>query len=500
MDFLQFFKAKRVLLTLGLLAASFLTSEYSLQTSAKQNELSNLRQGLGTCFSRVSQTYTAKILGDSGSGYLTSAFLAATEECFGDAMGVMEDNFEYTLASTFKLLNTVASDTHWFHEKISKEATDTLVGSDVVVTNFGARFSTIEDSRYKVLEGFDNLKESLDNKINYLRFLFWVLITSTVGLMLFEILSKKHAEYMMSYYEEQATDFNSKYNKISIPKVEELLNASLENSKLLELNKLINKIGLNGQVESEKDPDEYIAPRVFETGSVHQNLDEEINQAWEVGPVATDNALRSSRLTQQYEKIYSEKLDVVHLDNILARVVNLTSNRLFTRGIALDFDIDDELYVYADEESLEQVFYHVLTNSFKDLDNKEGLKKIRVSVRSLGGSLLLCFEDNGVSFSKTLLKIESGLLGSITDKDSLSTELEICRAFMNDFGGSVLFENTYDKAKNAVGKKIKLVFKAARKPLVIESVSESVNSSNGLTMVKTTTKKDFLADLDNKIS
>ena len=71
---------------------------------------------------------------------------------------------------------------------------------------------------------------------------------------------------------------------------------------------------------------------------------------------------------------------------------------------------------------------------------------------------------------------------------------------MNDFGGSVLFENTYDKAKNAVGKKIKLVFKAARKPLVIESVSESVNSSNGLTMVKTTTKKDFLADLDNKIS
>jgi hypothetical protein len=493
MDFLQFFKSKRVLVTLGLLVTTFVVSEYSLQTSADQNQLSGLKEGVNTCFSRISQTYTAKMIGDSGSGYLTSSFMTATEECFGDAMSMMEEKYEYALSGTFKLINTISSDAHWFHEKLSTGTTEKLVGSDVVVTNFGARFSDIENSRFKVIEGFETLHAKLGSRINTLRFLFWGLIVSTIGMMLFELLSKKHTEVMTQYYEEQASEFNSQFNKLSMPNVHELISASLDNSKLAQLKILIQKVGLHG-LETEAVPSpkkEYVAPRAFNTGSVYQNIDDEINQVWEMGEVATDNRLRETSLSKQYESIYSEKLATIHLDNVLARVVNLISSRLFTRGIALEFDIDEELYVYAEEESLEQVFYQVFTSALKNLEHKVGLKKIKVSVRLLGGSLLLSFEDNGLSFSKSFLKQESGLIGEASEYEAMPTELEICRTFMGEFGGSVVFENTFNAEKKANGKMIKLIFKTAHKP---------IQEGHGLKMVKKTTKKEFLAELENKHS
>jgi signal transduction histidine kinase len=489
MDFLQFFKTKRVFITLGLLAATFLVSEYSLQTSTKVKILSNLKEGINTCFGRVSQTYTAKMMNDSGSDYLTKSFMTSTEECFGDAISMMEEKFEYALAGTFKLVNTISSDVHWFHEKLTNESAEKLIGSDVIVTNFGARFSTIENSRFTVIDGMEQFNSLLDSKVRYLRFGFWALIAMTIAFMLFEVLSKKQTELMADYYEDQAKELNNQFNPLSINKVQELISASLENSKLSQLNLLIKHVGLQGTEERTSEEKEYIAPRSFNTGLKQQNIEQEIDNAWEMGEVATDNKVRTSELNTQYENIFADKLDTIHLDNTLAKVVSLISSRLFTRGIVLEFDIDEELYVYAEEESLEQVFYHVFTNAFKDLENRPGIKKIKVSVRSLGGSLLLSFEDNGLSFSKEFMKKESGLIGIESEAITVSTELEICRMFMNDFGGSVLFENAFDSDRKPVGKKVKLVFKTARKPLEI-----------GLSMVKKTTKKEFIAELENKLS
>ena len=351
------------------------------------------------------------------------------------------------------------------------------------------------------MEGIGNLNSSLGSKVNYLRFGFWSLLAATIAFMCFEILSKKQAEVMAEYYEEQAKELNNQFNPLSINKVEELISASLENSKLPHLDMLIRHVGLQGREERITERKEYIAPRSFNTGSKQQNIEQEIENAWEMGDVATDDKVRTSELNKQYENIYADKLDIVHLDNVLAKVVSLTSSRLFTRGIVLEFDIDEELYVYAEEESLEQVFYHVFTNAFKDLENKPGMKKIKVNVRSLGGSLLISFEDNGLSFSNEFMKQESGLLGLEGKAITVSTELEICRMFMNEFGGSVLFENAFDADNNPVGKKVKLVFKTARKPtdnVVDRDLGENVEA--GLSMVRKTTKKDFRAELENKLS
>lgn len=521
-DFLRFLKEKRIFLTIGLLASSFIAFEVSHYYSKQSNTLSNLKEGLGTCFGRVSQTYTAKMLGEKASNYLGSGFMAQTEECFSEALSILEADFEYSLASTYKLLNTASSDAHWFHEKVNSETSAKFVGSDIQVNNFGPRFRSIEDAKFSILETMGDFKEVLVRRADNSRMAFWLLLGLSLVFLVMDVLGRKQGVLMTEYLEAQAQELNNRYSRLPKDQVEELIENSLENNGLKELNKLIRKVRQEGSEyavptnnESSEAPRsrDFVAPTLFETGSEKQNLDEEIKNIWESGTAFSDqpNKVTPNMLSTNFEGFYKEQLDVIHLDNTLARVVNILSGRLFTRGIILEFDIDQELYVYAEEESLEQVFYQILTNAVKDLENKSGYKRIRVGVRSLGGSLIVSFEDNGLSFSDQFMKKESGLIEDGLEDIKASTELEICRTFMTDFGGSIVFENTKNEEGEQTGKAIKLVFKAVHPEVVevtraaqsvdaetgesLESVEEEATNGRELTMVKKTTKRELLKQI-----
>ncbi|TNF00934.1 MAG: hypothetical protein EP326_05615 [Deltaproteobacteria bacterium] len=160
------------------------------------------------------------------------------------------------------------------------------------------------------------------------------------------------------------------------------------------------------------------------------------------------------------------------------------SSRLFTKGIVMDFDIPEDVYVRAEEEALEQVFYHLLAQNLKGLEQRDGRKNIKISLKKLGGSVLLEMRSNGKEFSNEFIRFESGI-GSIQDApEANAAELEICKEFMNDFGGKVMFENIYSANGNAEGTTIKLLFVSA---------SEKKGS---LVDLKRGTKKDILEQIN----
>ena len=107
---------KTKILSLAGLASLVIVSVGIQNNSIKTQELSTLKGGLQTCFTRLHNSYTARLLG-SDSQYLSSGFTETTEECLGETIHTYE-----TLAmdNTIILddLNTLANDANWFHQKI----------------------------------------------------------------------------------------------------------------------------------------------------------------------------------------------------------------------------------------------------------------------------------------------------------------------------------------------------------------------------------------------
>lgn len=159
-------ESKRNIAGLCLLVA-LIGITYGIQeNSIRIKRLSNFESGMQTCFSRVNQTYTAKMLGDTTSDYLTSNFQNLTEECFAEGILNVEDSFKSELAQVAKKLSTLASNVHWFHEDILSPNSTKTLGGDGESRDVGTRFEKIETTKDEILEASDKYKGELANSLN----------------------------------------------------------------------------------------------------------------------------------------------------------------------------------------------------------------------------------------------------------------------------------------------------------------------------------------------
>ncbi len=88
------FESKKTILGFLILSSLVFTTFQVTNDSFKLKRISSLESGIQTCFTRVNQTYTAKLLTDETSGYLTQNFQGLTEECFAESISSLEENFK----------------------------------------------------------------------------------------------------------------------------------------------------------------------------------------------------------------------------------------------------------------------------------------------------------------------------------------------------------------------------------------------------------------------
>ena len=158
------------------LLATLVVNTYNIQeNSGRIKRLTNFESGMQTCFSRVNQTYTAKMLGEAASNYMTQNFQNLTEECFAEGILNVEDSFKTELSLVAKKLSTLASNVHWFHEDILSPGSVRTIASNGESRDVGTRFEKIETTKEEILESSDKYKTEITNSLNTEKTIFYAL-------------------------------------------------------------------------------------------------------------------------------------------------------------------------------------------------------------------------------------------------------------------------------------------------------------------------------------
>ncbi len=147
--------------TLGLVIT--LGSFWHYQVNQVQLDRMNvLGQGIGTCFNRISQTFTAMMIKDIKSPYLNRGFMALSDECLNETIKGANP-FQQSSGKGYETLNKLISEVHWFHEKVLKIHSPMLAGQDLnpPMNGLSDKFGKIEAFKVDVLDEVDQTNSQM---------------------------------------------------------------------------------------------------------------------------------------------------------------------------------------------------------------------------------------------------------------------------------------------------------------------------------------------------
>ncbi|MCY4644443.1 MAG: hypothetical protein OXB88_07475 [Bacteriovoracales bacterium] len=160
------------------------------------NALSRLQDGRGICFSRIVQTFTARMIRVSGSNYLTPEFMNITEQCFDDITTNFYNKSTEHFKKIGKRMNRIVSMVHLFHEGAKGKIANFWKPMESKSISLQNRFSTIESLNDEMAQSFESYKSNLFKQyIFYSRLLLVSLLLLTFSLVIYiirEFYQKSH--------------------------------------------------------------------------------------------------------------------------------------------------------------------------------------------------------------------------------------------------------------------------------------------------------------------
>lgn len=115
-----------------------------------------LNNGVATCFTRVSQTFTAMMIKDIRSPYLNRGFMGLSDECLNETIKGINP-FRRDVGKGYETLNQLISEVHWFHEKVLKIHAPMLAGRDLntSIAPLTDRFAKMESFKETLMDEID---------------------------------------------------------------------------------------------------------------------------------------------------------------------------------------------------------------------------------------------------------------------------------------------------------------------------------------------------------
>lgn len=448
----NFLENKRSIAGLFLLAA-LVFNTYSIQeNSGRIKRLTNFESGIQTCFSRVNQTYTASMLGDATSTYLTQNFQNLTEECFAEGILNVEDSFKAELSQVAKKLSTLASNVHWFHEDILSPESARAMGADGETRDVGARFEKIETTKDEILEASDKYKTEISNSLNNEKSFFYVAATLLVILMFSEYMSNARRRFSNNLREKEAEAELMDNGGVASVKVGEIIKTALQQNNLMNCSTLFaNYYALQSFDKNIKNKNKFsLEGLVTPIGTqAAVELNETIDKIW------NDDSIGLTADTSK-EKMLQD----LNLENMSSSVIDLLAEKLFSRGIQLDVKIPENLMVKGRTEELEQTLYNLLNFAINSIqDSSEST--ISLSAHRLGDIVAFDLVHSGKGFDDEILKHRVGLSSSTK---SLDVDLQISQTLIEDMGARIQLDNKLNQNGEVSGGRIKVIFKAGAQP------------------------------------
>lgn len=471
------FENKRILIGM-LVLGGLIYSTYSIQESSNQmKQVTNLESGIQTCFTRVNQSYTANILGDSASTYLTGNFQNLTEECFAEGILSVENGLKTELPNVAKLLSTLASNVHWFHE-------DVLAPSNSLVKNgegrdVGSRFEKIETTKDQILESTEKFKAKLHSGLNQAKSLFSVFATLLTVLMVGEYMNITRKKISNSAREKEAfAELQGDLGGATSVKVGEIIKTALEQNSLAYCAKLFSNFHQHSILERGKGKiaiDNLITPTQLATFTP-EKMTETLDKIWEDDSIGLSADTKGSKV-----------LEDINLEQVGSSVVDLLAEKLFSQGVQIDVNIADSLMVNSRQEELEQTLFHLLTFAINSSESENNEKTISLFAHKLGDIVALDLIYSGTGFEESILKQRVGLTTSANS--TLDLDLQIAHSLLDDMGAKVQLDNKLDQNGTTIGGRIKIILKSGKQPVATQS------SGKQLVDLKVGSKKEILASM-----
>jgi hypothetical protein len=458
----------KILATVGLF--SLVAISAGLQNfSTKNSKILALQEGLQTCFTRVHNSYTARLIG-SGSEYLADSFVKNSEECFGEAIRVYE-NLEIKNGTVLEDLNALSTDVSWFHQKLIAKPVEGLFDGNpenVILSNLGSRFEKLEIKREQVNDSLASAKATIQSQKATLGTFFYLvaaLVPIFIGLDYFR---QKGQEDILEKGESEAKKLLAS-EKVSASIVQELIIKTLTGLGLKSMARLYDVSVVRGErLVPESKEDEAGSPIVL-SGNKPTKDAFKIEKSW-----AEDEPQKPAF-----------KRPSLELEETVSNVIDIVSSKIFTQGIKLDIQTE-EVEIYGDKEALEQALYNLLSNAIENYNFDDPNKYLSVSVRKLGSTVLMDLFDSGREFTKGFLRQAKGLATGMAEH----TELAIAQSLIEEFTGKISFENVANEDGHHVGRKAQIILEAV-------SSNEKFLPKRRLARIEKTTKKELLKKLKN---
>lgn len=462
---------KRSIAGLFLLAGLIFTT-YSIQENSGQiKRLTNFENGIQTCFTRVNQTYTANLLGDAASNYLTQNFQNLTEECLAEGILTVENSFQNNYAGTAKLLSNLASNVHWFHEDILAPNGGKNLAGKGQARDVGSRFEKIETTKDEILESTNAYKTQITNSQNLQKNVFYVSATLLVILMIAEYMSITRRRLSNNAREKEAhAELLNDGGGASV-KVGEIIRVALEQNDLINCSKLFanfHAFTISEKGKNRMSLETLVTPIGANTNKAPFNID----KMWE------DDSIAVAADVTPVSRLHN-----INLENMSSTVVDLLAEKLFSQGVQLDMNIAESLEIRARQEELEQTLYHLFAYAINSTSSHNGEKNISIFAHKLGDVVAFDLIHSGGGFEESMLKKRVGL---DSDGANLDLDLQICQTLLNEIEAKIQLDNKLDQNGNVIGGRVKIIFKAAI------AATENVNQGR-LVDLKVGSKKEILA-------
>lgn len=426
------FSSSKLLIAIGGVSVALVLGFSLLGQSlaSKQSGLYQLSNGLGICFQRVNQSFTALMIKDFSSDFMSKNFKATTGECFSELSNAFTSKALMTGAIRTKLDN-IMSDSHWFSEK-----TDRLVRlsqrEDINLSESNIIGKYIEIEQLKV-----SLDEVILQKAKELGSGNQLLL---VALVLSQLLLCASFFYLFLKRRIVSKDLNKIESEIKLTKI------GARDSHLV-VQKVLKKLFTALEVPN---------THAF-VSSYHQSVLEENyklnDHLVKVNAIGALDIAPSNK--EESENILA--FDPVDFNHSFSAVIDKVKDKAFNHGVIIDTNIVDQFMVRSEAESLNQLLFSILNFSLESsLAHNEG-RKIEIKGKPLGGIAYCKFKIAGFCFNDEDLAVINGKKAS-NDTD---LNLVILKELTSDANVGLSVKNKHNSELNVNESEIELIFERA---------------------------------------
>jgi hypothetical protein len=407
-------------------------STFSNSLGSKQSGLYQLSNGLGICFQRVNQSFTALMIRDFSSDFITNDFKNMTGECFSEISTALGAQLA-TDTKVAKRMNNLMSDIHWFNEKVER-VSGMAQKSDIELTdsNIIDKYIEIEQLKGRVDETLVTNAEGLESQKS-LTVLALILSQFALLFSFFTLFLKNKILRKELSSIETIVKLESKNGDINLF-VQNITNKLFKLLDIPNTQKLVTAYQGNLLDENHRLQDDLISAHTLGM-SIEPSLvvDEPAPEAQEV--VETSD--------------FNSSLNIV-LDRV--------KGKAFNHGIIIDTEISNDIEVVSSAEALDQLLHSIISYAMdSSLEHNDG-RKLIIQGKPLGGIAYCKLKVAGYSFKDEDIKI---INGKEANADT-NMNLVLLKELLVDTNANMAVKNKYNSTTGITESEVELIFERAK--------------------------------------